>query len=645
MPSNSSPCLARRPRRVAWLLLATCLAFILAGCTTNTIRRPHGLNPATPENRPQRDAPYSARLDAYAGMCKWSGNAGHSGDNRYRLDPACAGHSIEITDRYRLFFVEFDEQGRLYDDRQHEQLFADLKRRVACGRDLSIVVFVHGWRHNASADDSNVDLAREVLSYTYEGEQTEPHPNRYRNRAADKALVAGCDDQKSSAADPREVVGIYVGWRGKSMDGGKLFPWWELPSVWDRKNTAENVAVGSVRELFSQLRVFQRVVNENESECNPGAEPFLCKRVRMLIVGHSFGGLLVFNAVSPSIMDGLSQSAFVDPKDPKNCVETYRTGGDGSALVRSFADLIVLINPAVEGARFEPLHQAVQRRARLGAFCANQKPVLIVATAQNDFATRFAFRVVRAAKTIFESNSPNGVDQEDALMLSNVRHSEEVEASLNAMGHIERFQTHEMRGTELLARGDAADPRLEGLREYCRTSANDALEEALRDCRCGTLRWSGYMQRSAEQSRSNCPTYVEEVNSAQYLLAASAPRGAVASPTLDLGPDRRPFCGGPVIERRPDHHAVDGSGHAITDRDWARTVSAPNSPVWMIKTYDTSIIDNHSKIDHPPLKLFIRQAYHDISLQNYGPEGFETMERVATRNFSRECTDTSQAAR
>ena len=63
-----------------------------------------------------------------------------------------------------MAIVEFDDQGRCYDRRQMDALAGWLD--VVADRDVIIVVFVHGWKHDARSDDSNLTAFRDVLAQT-----------------------------------------------------------------------------------------------------------------------------------------------------------------------------------------------------------------------------------------------------------------------------------------------------------------------------------------------------------------------------------------------------------------------------------------------------------------------------------------------
>jgi pimeloyl-ACP methyl ester carboxylesterase len=121
-----------------------------------------------------------------------------------------------------------------------------------------ILVFVHGWKHNARARDPNLRAIDMVLQQTAEAE--------------------------AAVGSNRPVIGIFVGWRGLSFYAG----WLTNLTFWNRKTAALRVALGSVRELFARLRRFRRQ-HDRESA--------------LVIVGHSFGGLIVYSAVAQAFVE------------------------------------------------------------------------------------------------------------------------------------------------------------------------------------------------------------------------------------------------------------------------------------------------------------------------------------------------------
>ena len=490
------------------LLTVTMVMAVLSGCTQNALIR-SSLVSVT-------DISDAGAYGQWSARCEESAKA-RGVDEPSDLCRKTA--SIEKTEDYTLFFIELDEQGRFHDRRQIEALMAYLQNKRKLDRNLkadncyqtgdaSIVTFVHGWRHNATYDDGNVDVARNILKFTRMGEIAPPHPN------------------PSTCA--REVIGVYLGWRGLSTTTGlktngdgwakflkePLFFLWEYPSVIERKNTAEDMAVGSARELFSLLRTFQQRMNNDpdltricsrstgeqiNAEKGEGGvkntiDIYQCKPVRLLIVGHSFGGLIVYNAVAGQLVDNVAQGLDVLPNQD-GCSDANLDGIKGGALVGSYADLILLINPAFEGVRFEPLHQAIAARARIdypsiGAFCPNQRPVMVSVTSKYDYATRWAFQLTRSAFVNTQAVNSNFDDYETAYIWS-----EEKDAHKRTIGHVPRYQTHLLVGAERLVGERSPLKEVEwsdyekGLKAYCevKPSGADVLVMASRQCTCGGL--------------------------------------------------------------------------------------------------------------------------------------------------------------
>ena len=60
-------------------------------------------------------------------------------------------------------------------------------------------------------------------------------------------------------------------------------------TFWTRQAAGQRVATGSVRELFGRLRHYR---NRQQKR---GGNPLL------VIVGHSFGGMIVFSALAQSL--------------------------------------------------------------------------------------------------------------------------------------------------------------------------------------------------------------------------------------------------------------------------------------------------------------------------------------------------------
>lgn len=301
----------------------------------------------------------------------------------------CQTSRHEHTKDYDLLFVEFDDQGLLYPTRsqntlttwpqQINEVMELLHELVQPYKDnISFYVFVHGWKHNASSEDENVQGFREALQAAALAEQASHVPHR--------------------------VIGIYIAWRGLSAT---MEPFLEL-SFWERKATALYVAQGSVRHLLARLKGFQHDINcPQPSACSkrdPGRDPR--PQARFIMIGHSFGGLILFNAISEALIDSLTPES-------------------GEPAVR-FGDMVILLNPAFEASRYTPLHRIVSDPKR--QFARYQAPILVSITSTADWATGLAFPFGRFINTLFEvAASP-----------------EESTAIKNTMGHVDMYTTHKL---------------------------------------------------------------------------------------------------------------------------------------------------------------------------------------------------------
>jgi hypothetical protein len=285
----------------------------------------------------------------------------------------CADAFLENRPEYLLGFVEFDDLGWSWDRNQQEIVLETLEAEVADG-DALMVVFAHGWKHNAATCDNNVTCFRQVLKKLHETETA---------LAGDKGT-------------PRRIIGVYVGWRGDSARSKLL----RQTTFYGRKSTAHKVGSGAVTELLVRLKQ----IRERRHRAAPGSS------TRLVIVGHSFGGALMYSATSQLIMERLALAAS-SPEDPR---------------VRGFGDLVVLVNPAFEAARYQPLHATVDA----GTFPDDQPPVFVIVTSQGDQATGRAFPIGRWLPSKFDDYRPGPLKHEQRS------------ANVKAVGHFPPYRTH-----------------------------------------------------------------------------------------------------------------------------------------------------------------------------------------------------------
>lgn len=382
-------------------------AVLLAGCTPLM---------------PRRDAVF----DDTPAACVPVFAAQASGAPSQRPDPSsslCWHRSAETYPSYEIIYAEFDDQGWTA-HRPDEPATRTDRLTLALERlrtlqqrapqvPLSLVVYVNGWRHDAAADDDDVREFRGLLASLAEQE-------RLRSR---------------QGSEPTRVVGLYVGWRGQSVDVPGLDT---LLTFWDRKATAERVATGAVRELFSRLDAWRDNLSgagcsrHDERARDPQA-PTPTNCVRMMTIGHSLGGLIVLQSLAGEFVRQTGTAAedrLIPPGPATIQVPQARPRADRRHYLPRHGDLVLVVNPAIEGARIETLHQAARRAVQ--RYETDQLPVLISATSQGDWATGIAFPLARLFSTALQSTPTR----------------EQFRATVLTPGHDKRYLTHDLSGCE-----------------------------------------------------------------------------------------------------------------------------------------------------------------------------------------------------
>src|SRR5439155_9865017 len=124
---------------------------------------------------------------------------------------------------YAVSFVEFDKHGKAVDPKQADKAVALIERekRVAPAGKIVTLVYVHGWKNNTDQalpgrKPKDVERFESALSEL-----------AYRSSLA-----------HTPGQNQVPVVGVYIGWPGKSLMGPD---WFTFLSFWGRRNTANRV--------------------------------------------------------------------------------------------------------------------------------------------------------------------------------------------------------------------------------------------------------------------------------------------------------------------------------------------------------------------------------------------------------------------
>ena len=505
-----------------------------------------------------------------------------------QVDPACAQRSHEhasmcVTEHgvrgdrgYDLYFVEVDDQGALYPrDGAYGEAYGQLDQFVAALRDtverkrrepleggVSLVTFVHGWKHDATSADTNVQKFRSLLCEIAEMER------RPGNRS---------------------VIGLYVAWDGKRLpldtENGLL-----NVTFWDREDAADRVAQGVIRELLARVRSIQNEANREWQERVrqtildggfPG--PFDKPPMRFMLMGHSFGARIVYEALSNTLIRDIvdlqhadeilcqlrdkfaqpgcdgpppSDATRAQAADPARAADVVAAG-----LLRE-ADMIVLVNPALEATRYAALVDAGRGRGQGPngfAYAHYRAPHVVVVASETDQAVGTAFPMGRALGTAFDRYI-----------------GDERAADRTGVGHYVPQVTHRVRPITQACPGEPAPPPPPECRGWEFPEGQLPSEARL---------FETFQRRVCPGHSPGC----------------AAPDGGKAYPRF--------FCGAPAMVLEP-----------VRDAQCARVEGfGPNNPLWVVRA-DANVVDGHGDLANEQLHALVRQLYLDALAFQAGPK-------------------------
>lgn len=314
------------------------ITIILAGCAGN--------------------APYRRSLPVYP-----NDNTQRPTNGVPAIDPATT-ETIETNGGFNIGYVEFDDQGWFWSHQQWKRVKDEINKEAdAATNGLTMIVFVHGWKNNADFNCDNVKLFRTVLTNV------------------------------ATALSPRKVMGIYVGWRGLTLDNDYFpIPGGKEMTIYNRKNTALRIGhQGCATQVFTELECMQDEFNQRAEFQTKG------NRAELIIIGHSFGGQLVYAAISQILTERLVHAAHEQRERP----------------IRSLGDLVVLLNPAFEASFYNNLISLASSPDI--KYPPDQAPVLAILRSESDSATGWLFTSGMNAAYWNEATRPSKGKKEEWL--------------------------------------------------------------------------------------------------------------------------------------------------------------------------------------------------------------------------------------
>ena len=166
------------------------------------------------------------------------------------------------------------------------------------------------------------------------------------------------------------VIGVYIGWRGKDL----TFPGLNLLTFWNRKSTgnelaAQNSCLATINELALAARA-------------PGKQVHHC-----VLMGHSFGGLVLSSTISHSILDASSTGA--RNASPWDMAVAFNPADNAIGTRQLLSELDYLYKYDSDRGAYVGRTPGAEK----GAYVNENRPFLVVLQSENDQATGTFFPI------------------------------------------------------------------------------------------------------------------------------------------------------------------------------------------------------------------------------------------------------------
>jgi hypothetical protein len=234
--------------------------------------------------------------------------------------------------RYKLAFIEFGDQGSALDTSQRA---AALGMIHETDRPL-LFVYIHGWQNNAESGD--------VCRFEHFLDTVSRFP-----------AISG---RKIN------VIGVYIAWRGIDLN----LPVLKFLTFWNRKSAGSSIAAqNGCLATLSELALAARAPDKPYHFC--------------VLLGHSFGGLVLENTLSHSILDASATGS--RNTSPWDMAVAFNPADNSIGSRQLMSELDYLY-------KYDPQRHAYVGRApgaEAGSVVEENRPFLIILQSENDKAT------------------------------------------------------------------------------------------------------------------------------------------------------------------------------------------------------------------------------------------------------------------
>ncbi len=234
--------------------------------------------------------------------------------------------------RYKLAFIEFGDQGSELDTSQRTAAL-DLIHKAP--RPL-LFVYIHGWQNNANSGD--------VCRFEHFIDAVSRFPEATGRKI--------------------NVIGVYIAWRGEDI----TLPVAKFLTFWSRKSAGSTIASqNGILAAISELALAARAPDKTFHHC--------------VLLGHSFGGLVLENTISHSILDASSNGS--RNTSPWDMAIAFNPADSsiGTRQLESELDYLYKYDPVRHG------YVARSPGAEKGGILTENRPFLVILQSENDQAT------------------------------------------------------------------------------------------------------------------------------------------------------------------------------------------------------------------------------------------------------------------
>jgi hypothetical protein len=272
----------------------------------------------------------------------------------------------DLDDRaYDLAVVRFTDEGMLVDDRELAAAATRIEEARSF-RDASgavVVLFIHGWHHNANWD--------------HDTDQGDPHFQSFRRVLAALAL------REAERPDGRRVVGVYVGWKGE-RDGAL---WGRSPLSYLTFRNRYQVA-RKIGGCDAMRRVVRAIVYATKGPASSLSGSGPRRESPLVLIGHSMGALMLESAFLALLRD-MDEPLVHHTADEVRVVKVLKNGQPVS-----FPDVLIALNSAAESRilreiQYELSRQKLTKSVGGPGYVSYHPPLLISATSATDLATKW----------------------------------------------------------------------------------------------------------------------------------------------------------------------------------------------------------------------------------------------------------------